>query len=165
MTRIYENTALSRRNRTIVVLLILPAVYGLWELWNAANSVPGYQYLWGIAFIGGAAYGLRQTIVESRDLVTAFDVDPASNGMIATLWRPLGGERLEGGRDRYTDWRFYVRIGRRNAHTYYLYVNHPDHPRPIQFELRPGTVVNDELRRLAPEAISEFEEATAPKAG
>ncbi len=168
MTRAYQNPDVSRRSNLSTVVLVLIGTYGLWELWRAGSSPADSQtidYLFGIAFVGGAAYGLRQIISDTRDLVLAFDVEPTTGNTVATLWRPFGRQRLEADRDRLTDWRFYVRIGKRNVRTFCLYVTHPDYPRPLQLELRRGLTVSDDLRRLAPEAIGEFERATGASGG
>jgi hypothetical protein len=54
-----------------------------------------------------------------------------------------------------TNWRPYVKITGRNIRTPYLYADHPGHPRPIVFDLRRADL--DSLRKVAPEAIAEYE--------
>jgi len=161
MTRLYDNPGLSRRLTISAVVLVAAALYGLWELWAAAaatdNATTGY--LFGIAFLGGAAYGLQQVLAEARDLVVSFEFDPATGRSLTTLWRPLAPRRLAAIRDDIAAWRFHIKVGRRDARTYYLFADHAAHPRPLQFELRPGMTIADEFRRLAPQAIGEFERA------
>jgi hypothetical protein len=165
ITRLYDNPGLSRRLTISAVVLVAAALYGLWELWAAATTANDATtgYLFGIAFVGGGAYGLYQVFAEARDAVVSFAFDPATGRSLTTLWRPLAPRRLAASRDDLTAWRFHIKVGRRDVRTYYLYADHAAHPRPLQFELRPGMTIADDLRRLAPEAIDEFERATGSR--
>ena len=166
MTRIYANPGLTRRMTFSAAAMVAVGLYGLWELWSAAQAGAGAGstgYLFGVAFVGGAIYGFRTIATEARDLVATLDLDPADGTAVATLWRPLGLQRLETPLARFSNWRFHVRIGARNARTFFLYADHSGYPRPLQFDLRHGVTVTDGLRAIAGEAVAEFERAVRPR--
>lgn len=164
MTRIYENQGFWMRNVVSLGILIVVAIYGVWELWAAANGpqdgITGY--LFGIGFVGGAAYGLYQLINDNADLVAAFDLDEATGRSVVSLWRPFWTEKLERPVADIRNWRFHVKIGQRQMRTFFIYADHPGYPRPLQFDLRRTNL--DELRKVAPEAVAEFEAAIRPPA-
>jgi len=158
MTRIYVNPGYWWRNNVSLAVLVIVAIYGVWELWRAAgvtgeDALPGY--LFGAAFVGGAVYGLWTTINDARDRVTAFDMDEASGASRAEFWRPFWTEKLEGARSDVGDWRLHVAIGNRSVKTFFIYANHKRYPRPLQFELRQGIDVAG-LQKVAPEAVAEY---------
>ena len=129
-----------------------------WELWRAATVTGDMSgYLFGIAFIGGALYGLRVTLAEARDLVVALDADPASGQAAMSLWRPFRMKRIETGLDRLTGWRHWLQTNTRGQRTHYLIVQEPSHDGALRLELHPGQPIMDELRKIAPEAIADFE--------
>ena len=162
MTPIYVHPGFWWRNTISVGVLVIVGVYGVWELWAAANgpadaSVTGY--LFGAAFVGGAAYGLWQLINDAADRVMTFDIDEATEKSVVAFWRPFWTDRIAADLARVSDWRFHVAIGSRNAKTFFVYADHKDYPRPLQFELRRGIGVEG-LRKVAPEAVAEYERAT-----
>ena len=172
MTRVYENRGYWWRQTISAVLVIVVAIYGLWELWSAA-SAPGTttaigqmfgigddRYLFGIVFVGGGAIALYQLIRDATDLVASFDRDEATGVSIVALWRPFWTEKLTADLSRIHDWRFHVKIGQRNARTPLIYADHPDYPRPLQFDLRKAD--REGLRKIAPEAVADYERAVAP---
>jgi hypothetical protein len=161
MTRIYTNPGYWWRNTVSLVVLVLIAIYGVWELWRASGvageeGLPGY--LFGVAFVGGAAYGLWQTINDARDRVMTFDIEEASGRSLAAFWRPFWTEKLAAEPGEIHDWRLHVAIGSRNAKTFFVYADHRRYPRPLQFELRQNVDVT-ELRKIAPEAVTEYDRA------
>ena len=166
MTRIYAIPGAWVRNSVSLAILVAVALYGVWELWGAANGPADQQaisYAFGVAFVGGAAYGLWQTIADTADKVMTFDRDEASGRTLATLWRPFWTEKLVADLTAIGNWRFFVAIGNRNARTFFVLADHPGYPRPLKFELRPGIV--EGLRKVAPEAIADFEKSMPRKAG
>jgi hypothetical protein len=166
MTRIYENPGYLWRQRISMVVMIIVGVYGIWELWSAAQGQGDttFGYMFGIVFVGGAAFALQQIIADGRDLIALLDRDDASGELTATLWRPFSSERVVAEPGQFTGWRLHIKIGKRNARSFFVYADHPRYPRPLQFDLRSG-VNTDGLRTLAPEAIDEFETAVGAKKG
>jgi hypothetical protein len=167
MIRLYTNPGQWWRNTASLAIGVLAGVWGVWELWSAAQGPATHSstgYLFGVAFIGGGIYAIRQVIVDAADRVMTFDRDPATGATLATLWRPFWTERLAAEDGRIGNWRMYVAIGKRNAKTFFVYADHQNYPRPLQFELK---VANDleGLRSVAPEAIEEFESATGKVGG
>ena len=163
MTRIYDNSGFAMRMNISAAVIVLVMIFGVWELWAAFNAGPEAGtsgYLFGLLFIGGGIYGMKQTLEDARDMVVAFDADQAGGNGVASVWRPFVPRRIEGSLRQFTNWRFHVKIPRANMRTYVLLADHPASPRPLQFELRRGAPVSDGLRGIAREAIAEFEEQT-----
>jgi hypothetical protein len=149
--------------RSNLSLAILTAVfaYGLWELWVAATVTRSPTgYLFGLIFVGGAVYGLRSALAETRDLVVAFDVDMDSGKAAVTLWRPFRMKRIDTTLDRLTGWRRWIQTASRGRRTYFLLAREVTYDGVLRFTLEPGMTVPDELRRIAPEAIADFERET-----
>jgi hypothetical protein len=161
MTRILDNPGTAKRSTISLVILAAVFIYGIWELWHAA-TVGGDQlaYIFGICFVGGAIYGIRTTLAETRDLVVAFDADTESGTAALTLWRPLKSKRIETTLDQITGWRLWVETGSRRQRSYFLLAGEPSHDKALRFELTRGMTIPDELRRIAPEAIEDFERET-----
>lgn len=158
MTSIYRNTALARRMNISCVVVVGAILYGLWELWAAYRAGPnaGYGYLFGVFFVGGGIYGMKQIRDESFNMVVALDADVATGASVVSIWRPFAAKRIAGRLDGLTDWRFHISSGR--VPVPMLLADHPGHPRPLQFELRKGAV-SEALRSLAPEAVAAYERA------
>jgi hypothetical protein len=161
MTRILDNPGVAKRSNISIAILAAVFLYGIWELWHAA-TVGGSQldYIFGICFVGGAIYGMRTTLAETRDLVTVFDADTTSGEAALTLWRPLGSKRIETTLDQIAGWRLWVETGTRGQRSYFLLARDPAHDKTLRFELVRGMDIPDELRRIAPEAIEDFERET-----
>src|SRR5260221_3978446 len=127
MRRIYTLPGFWWRNNGSMAALVVVALWGVWELWRAAAE-PSDQstqgYLFGLAFLGGAAYALWQLTNDARDRVATFDLDTASGKSLVTLWRPFWMEKLEADRGAIADWRVHVAIGKRNARTYFIHADH-----------------------------------------
>ena len=155
MTTVYEIRGYMIRHTISLGVLAVVSLWGLWEIWAASNETSGYGLLFGVAFIGGAAYGLWQVMTETRDQVARLETDD-SGRTIATLWRPTGALKLEA-ENGLTGWRLYVKLGPRSIKRPFLFAEHPGHPNPLQIELRPDIEITDGLRAVAPKAIAEFE--------
>lgn len=155
---------MAKRSNIALAVLVTVSAYGVWEFWHAASVTGDVSgYLFGIAFIGGALYGLRVTISEARDLILALDADPASGQATISLWRPFRMKRIETRMDRLSGWRHWVQTTPRGQRTHYLLVQEPSHDGALRLELLPGQSVTEELRMIAPEAIADFErEAGVP---
>ena len=80
------------------------------------------------------------------------------------MWKPFGATRIAGPLERFSDFRPYGKQVRRNVRTPMVLADHPDHPRPLEFELGPGIVFGEEFRRLAGEALTALESTGAPPA-
>jgi len=149
--------------RSNLSLAILAAVfaYGLWELWLAvAVSGSPTGYLFAAIFIGGAAYGLRAALAETRDLAIAFEADMESGKAAVTLWRPFRMKRIDTTLDRLTGWRYWIQSASRGRRVHLLLAHEPSYDGTLRFALEPGMTIPDELRRIAPAAIADFEKET-----
>jgi hypothetical protein len=149
--------------RSNLSLAILAAVfaYGLWELWLAA-AVTGSPtgYLFAAIFIGGAGYGLRAALAETRDLVIAFAADMDSGKAAVTLRRPFHMKRIDTTLDRLTGWRYWIQTTARGRRVHFLLAREPSYDGNLRFALDPEMTIPAELRRIAPEAIADFEKDT-----
>jgi hypothetical protein len=161
MTRIYENPGFWRRALLSIGFLIAAILWGFWEFWSAATGPADAAttgYLFAALFVGGGLYALYQLAEDWRDLVSALDLDEATGAMLVTVWQPQGPLKLAAGKGQVTNWRSHVKIGKRNARTFFAHADFPGYPRPLRLELRPAVNVAG-LRRVAPEAIAEYERA------
>jgi hypothetical protein len=165
MTRIHDDSAVAKRSNISLAILIAAFAYGIWEFWHVA-TVSGDMggYFFGFAFVGGAIYGLRTTLKEARDLVFAFDADLSTGHAMISLWRPLGNKRIKTSLDRITGWRHWIQSGTRGRRNYFLLAQEPSHDGALRFELRPGVEIAKEMRKLAPEAIADFEREVKSRA-
>ena len=158
MKRIYDNTSFVRRMNVSAVVVIVAFLMGAWELVMALRAEdPGSGFLFAALFIGGGIYGGRQILSDHANNVVALDADPANGQASISIWRPFSARKISGPLDRLTDWQF-QRKGTR-VKLPILTAHHPDHPRPLEFELRTGSQISPELRALAPEAVAAFERA------
>jgi hypothetical protein len=158
MKRIYENTAFSRRMNISAVVVVIAFVMGAFELVMALRADdPGSGFLFAALFIGGGIYAGRQVFSDYANNVVAFDADMGTRQATISIWRPFSAKTINGPVDRLSDWQF-QRKGTR-VKLPILTAHHPDHPQPLEFELRTGAAVNPELRELAPEAVAAFERA------
>lgn len=160
MTSIYANNAFSRRMNASSVMIVVAILFGFWELWRALNPGPdgaGYGYLFAALFIGGGVYAIRQIRNDYSDNVVRLDGDGSSGRGVVTIWQPFMSKRIDGPLDRLTNWRFHEEEQKGNVRLPMLLAEHPDHPQPLKFELGGKIAISEELRALAPEAVSTFE--------
>ena len=162
MTRLYENSGFATRMNLACAVIVIAVLFGVWELWSAyrAGGSDGTNYLFAAFFIGGAIYAATQLRDGAANSVASLDAEMSTQQAVITLWRPLSSRTISGPLDSLTDWQFQTKPGR--IRTPLLTAHHPAHPRPLEFELKPGARVADGLRALAPEAVAAFEQATAP---
>jgi hypothetical protein len=163
MTRIYDNAGFATRANISLAVLVLVIAYGLWELYAAYGGNDPTGGLFGVLFVGGGGYGIYTIFTDNRDLVGALDVDESAGGARLTLWQPFRKVTVEETLTAIAGWRLWTKVGSRSARAYYLLAAAPSHPRPLRFELRRGQTISDGLRRLAPEAIEDFERETRPR--
>ena len=119
MTRIYENPGIAKRANFSLIIMVAVIAWGAWELWSAfgTGTEDSTAALFGVLFFGGGVYGIYKTFTDNRDLVTAMDVDFAAGRAAATLWRPLRALKIEDSLDRFTGWRYWVKVGGRSQRT------------------------------------------------
>jgi hypothetical protein len=149
--------------RSSISLAILSAVllYGALELWHAAFGAGSTTAsLFGVIFIAGAVYGLRQTMAETKDLVIIFDADPETGRAEIHLWRPFGRKVIETTLDKITGWRLWVQAGPRGQKAFLLLAKEASYDGTLRFALARGQAIPDLLREIAPEAIEDFERET-----
>jgi hypothetical protein len=163
MTRIYDNPSIAKRSNISMIILVVVIIYGCWDLWHALSAGGGLtiDLAFGVLFIGGGIYGIWRTMTDARDMVTA--LDEGDGRVVVTLWRPLQSKRIDVPVSALTRWRHYVKIGQRNARSHVILFNSAEHPHPLQIELQRGFVPSEGLRRLAPEAVEDFERDTGAK--
>ena len=164
MTRVYENPGFWRRAMLSMAFLFGAVAWGVWEFWSAVTGPPDAAttgYMFGALFVGGGLYALYQLAEDWRDLVPSLDLDEATGTMLATVWRPQGPLMLTGTNEQFGNWRFHVKVGKRNVRTFFAHADLAGYPRPLRFELRPAVDISG-LRRVAPEAIAEYETAIGP---
>jgi hypothetical protein len=161
MTQLLGNPGMARRSSLSLAILIAIFAYGLWELWHAATvSNNPMDYLFGTLFIGGALYGARTALNETRDLVILLEADLESDAAAIELWRPFRRHRIDTTLEKITGWRHWIQTGPRGRNAHFLLFREPSHEGVLHAALTPGMTIPDELRRIAPEAIADFERAT-----
>jgi hypothetical protein len=166
VTRLYTNPGFWVRNALLIVFLVAVFFYGCFELWRAYFHPSGDTStgtLFGVVFAGGSLFALRQHFEDHRDLVATFDRDDETGRLAALIWQPLGGRQLMGEPAEFKNWRLHTKLGRRNARSFFIYVDVDGYPRPLRFDLKPGVNV-DGLRAVTPETIAQFETAKVASA-
>lgn len=165
MTRIYENPGFARRNNISVVVLVAVVIYGFFELYGAfiAGSRDSMAPIFGVLFVGGGIYGAYTIWNEARDRVMAIDADFDKGRAAVTLWRPFKSLVIDVPIDRLTNWRHWVKVGKRNMRTHFVIFNAEGYPQPLYVELTRGEMPEG-FRKLAPQAVEDFEENTGKRA-
>ena len=161
MTRIYDDRGFVLRNWASMAILIGAVAWGLVEIvryQTGASDSTGL--LFGVGFLAASAYGGYRLFAEARDTIVRFETNSDGGQSVVTLWRPWGLQRLAAPMAALGGWRMYIALKSRNMRTYLLRVDHPANPRPLQVELMPGKTDLAALRRLAPQAIADFEANT-----
>jgi hypothetical protein len=128
---------------------------------RAAPGEAGFGYLFAAAFILGGLYGLRQLNSDYADMVVSADADGTAGPARISVWRPFLPKTLEGPLDKLANWRFEVKAPRPNLRIPMLLAEHPQHPRPLRFEVGPGIALSEGFRALAPEALAAYEKGAA----
>ena len=166
MTRIYENPGFAKRNNISVVVLVAVVIYGIFELYTAffTGSQDQMAAMFGVLFLGGGLYGAYTIWSEARDTVMTLDVDEASQQARIVLWRPFGTYVVESPIDRLTDWRHWVKVGKRSMQTHYVIFRAEGYPHPLHVELTKGELPEG-FRQLSPATVEDFEENTGKRVG
>jgi hypothetical protein len=163
MVSLHQNSSMVTRSNISFAILVVVFPFGIWELWGAATvSGDTGAYVFGAIFVGGAIYALRNLLAETRDLVVAFDADPATGKAKISLWRPFRKLRIETSLDQISGWRHWIQTGTRGRRNFFLLAQEASHAGMLRIELRPGAGIASQLRELAPEAIADFERETKP---
>ena len=154
------------RHIGLLAFLALVFVYGCFELWRASHAPSGDAsngIMFGVIFVGGSLFAVRQTLQDHRDLVISFLRNDSDGTFTASVFDRLRAVEITAPPSAFTDWRVYRKpIGRRGA-AHFIHVDCALWPRPLRFDLKPGTDVAG-LRQVAPEATAEVEAAHAPAA-
>jgi hypothetical protein len=79
------------------------------------------------------------------------------------MWRPLRMKRIDTTLDRLTGWRHWVHTGSRGRRVHLLLAKEPSYDGVLRFALEPGMTIPDALRRIAPEAIADYERETGSR--
>ena len=125
------------RMRLSMGVLVLAFLYGLWETYGALTGPDTNNGLiFGVLFIAASFYGGFQLMKDFGDSVGTLDRD--GDTLTATLWRPWGTLKIAGPSERFTNWRFHIAMAKRNQRMPLIRVDHPDYPRPLAMELKPG---------------------------
>lgn len=159
MTRVFDDRGMAMRNWISAAVLAGAILWGIVEIGRTLVGVADDTgYLFGFGFLAAAAYGAKRLLDDSRDSLVRLEVDFGSGESVATLWRPWGLQRLTAPVGRLSGWNFYIAVKTRQQRTYLLRFTHPARPDwPLQIVLAPGMTALDGLRRLAPQAIEDFE--------
>ena len=165
MERVYSHAGFAGRSNISMIILVAVIIYGFFELWTAFGSASGDSTaaMFGVLFLGGGAYGVYSMWTDTRDLVSALDLDTATGRATVTLWRPLRPLTVTESTSAFSGWRYWVKIASRGAKTHFLIANLAGYPRPLYFEMPAGKPVADGLRKLAPEAVEDFETNTGAR--
>jgi hypothetical protein len=159
MQRIYEQRWFLLRSNVSMVILVAVVVYGVFELWRAftaeVNDPTGMTF--GFLFVAGGIYAYTSVWTDWRDVAAAIDVDEGGRRLEATLWRPFRPLILDRPASDFTNWRHWVKVGKRSARLHFLMVDVAGYPRPLAIEMPLGKPVSEGLRKLAPEAVEDFE--------
>ena len=166
MTRIYENPGFAKRNNISVVVLVAVLIYGCFELYNAffTGSQDQMGAMFGVLFVGGAIYGAWTIWNDARDAVMTIDLDEATQRVAITLWRPFSQQIIEAHVSDLTDWRHWVKVGKRNVQTHFIIFRASGYPNPLSVELTKGDLPEG-FRMLSPATVEEFEENTGRRVG
>ena len=165
MIRIYGNPGLSKRMTFSTIVIVLVILFGFYELYSAMRAAPGeagFGFLFAAAFILGGLYGLRQLNSDYADMVISVDADGRAGPAKIVVWRPFASKTLDGPLERLTNWRFEVKQPRPNLRIPTVLADHPDHTRPLRFEVGQGIAISEPFRDLAPEAFAAFGKSSAP---
>ena len=159
MEKLYSNPGFTRRQNISLVVLVVVIIYGIFELWRAFSSPVGDTTgaMFGVLFVGGGLFGMKTMWDDSRDLILSLEADFGAGRGVLSLWRPFKSLTLDLPLDQITGWRHWIKVGKRNLRTHYLVATAAGYPRPLYLELRLVEAIPDGLRRLAPEAVADFE--------
>jgi hypothetical protein len=164
MPRLFNDRGMTLRSWISVAVLIGAVIWGGVEIMRAVTGASDETgYLFGLGFLGASAYGLYRMLADTRDTILRIEADFASGQSVISLWRPWGPVRLAAPLAALSNWRMYVSMRRKNQPVFLLMVDHPSSPRPLQIDLAGAVKDLDGLRRVAPEAIEEFEIRTGKR--
>jgi hypothetical protein len=166
VTRLYLHRGFWGRYIGLLVFLGLVFVYGCFELWRAWH-VPSRDtstgVMFGVIFAGGSLYALRQVLEENRDLVVTLARDAVADTLAAAVFARVNTTPVTAPTAAFTNWRLHRKTIGRNRIAYFIHVDCTGWPRPLRFDLKPGTDLAG-LRQLAPAVVAEFDAAIAPVA-
>lgn len=158
--RLYTNPGIVGRPTVSIVVVSAAFIYGVFELARSFNRNFDSQMdlLFGVFFVGGGIYGFNKTWTDHRDTVLTLDLDDATGRVGLALWRPFRPAMIETTRDGLTNWRHFVKVTPRGERTHAIMVDCAGYPRPLRFEIPRGQPFPEGLRKIAPEAVAEYEE-------
>jgi hypothetical protein len=164
VTVLFRHRGFWPRHIGLLVFLVVVFVYGCFELWRAwkmpsADASNGVMF--GVLFVGGSLIGIRQVLADNRDLVVALARNEAEGGLVASVFSRVRTVEITAAPADFTNWRLQRKSIGRSRVVFFVHADCRAWPRPLRFDVRPGSDLAG-LRALAPEAIAEFEAATAP---
>jgi hypothetical protein len=146
----------------LLIFLALVFVYGCFELWRAqTGGGDSSGVMFGVVFLGGSLFALRGVLQENRDLVVALARPPDSSDLVVTVFARFNVTEVTAPPGAFSNWRLHRKTIGRNRFAFFIHVDCSAWPRPLRFDLKPGTDLAG-LRGLAPEAVAEFEGPIAP---
>ena len=160
MKTIYRLRGFMVRQTLSASVMTIAFVYGWWQIAIGAGG-NATDLVFGVLFVGGSAWGFRLLLDETRDQVARIETDD-DGATVVTLWRVTGPRRLCAA-EPLAGWDYHFRVAGRGLKRRFLRVTHPDHPRPLEIEIRRDVEITDELRAMAGTALTELE-AQAPGA-
>lgn len=161
MTRIFENRQITRTSNISMVVLVVVIVFGFWDLWSAfgGGEPDTTSAMFGVLFVGGGLIGGYTIWNDGRDQVQWFDVDLEAGKCAVAVWRPIRPLVFDLDLSQVSEWRHWVKVGKRNMRTHYLVAALPGYPRPVYFEMPQDRTkeIPAGFRDIAPEAVEDFE--------
>jgi len=161
MIRLYESPRHKLRMRISLIILTGLILLGVWYLaFQALAAPPGSgigPWVLSVAFIVAGVTGLVRVLRGARDWVIAMDMDEATGKVVIWLWGPLGARRIRTGIDQIANWRYVATGGPGRARFRRILADLPKRSRPILFDVRLTHPVPDGLRRVAPDAVADYE--------
>jgi hypothetical protein len=162
MTRLYESPGHRLRTRISLIILIGLILLGIWYLvFRALAAPPGIAGLgpWAlsIAFIVAGVAGLVRVLNGARDWVIAMDMEEETGKVVIWLRGALGARRIKTEIHQLCNWRYSAAGRSGRARFRRILADLKGRRRPLIFDVRLAHPVPDGLRRVAPQAVADYE--------
>lgn len=161
MTRLYESPGQRLRMRISIIILVGLILLGVWYLVFQALAAPPDgrigPWILSITFIVAGIGGMVRVLGGARDWVIALDMNEETGRIVIWLWSPLGARRIKTEINQLSNWRYLASGRSGRARFRRILADLPVRARPIIFDVRLTHPVPDGLRRIAPDAVADYE--------